>query len=365
MNPVRVLVVDAALVARRVVVAALAQVAEIKVVGEAGDVRAALELCARQAPEVVTVDIGEQQEGLQTVAVLKRAYPLVQVILFTATSERGASATLKALALGAVDFVTKPGAASGGEAGLRRLSAELTNKVLAAGKRRRGITANLMIAELARSPERPPEPTTGKVDVVAIAASTGGPVAIGQVLAALPAEFPAPILVVQHMPATFSKIFASQLQPRTRLRVKEATAFAVARPGEVWIAPGDSHLVARRHGNHAQLELYDGPAENGCRPAADVLLRSLARSFGPSTLCVVLTGMGQDGLVGAQQIRAAGGDVWAQDEASSVVWGMPGAVTLANLATKVLPLRHVSTELLTRCPPRAKPARALSDGGSR
>jgi two-component system chemotaxis response regulator CheB len=364
-NPVRVLIVDAAIVARRVVVAALAQVPEIKVVGEAGDARTALELCARQAPEVVTVDIGEQQEGLQTVALIKRAYPLVQVILFTATSERGASATLKALALGAVDFVTKPGASAGGEAGLRRLSVELTSKVLAAGKRRRGITANLMIAELARSTERPPEPASGKIDVVAIAASTGGPVAVSQVLAALPAEFPAPILVVQHMPATFSKIFASQLQPRTRLRVKEATSFAVARPGEVWIAPGDSHLVARRHGNHAQLELYDGPPENGCRPAADVLLRSLARSFGPGALCIVLTGMGQDGLVGAQQIRAAGGDVWAQDEASSVVWGMPGAVTLANLATKVLPLKHVSTELLTRCQARAKPARIVVEGGSR
>ncbi len=360
MKPVSVLVVDASVVARRVVVAALAQRSEVKIVGEAADGRGALELCARHLPEVVTLDV-EMGDGLQTLATIKRAYPLVQVIMFSATSERGASATLKALALGAVDFVTKPSASAGGEAGLRRLSAELTDKVLAAGKRRRGITANLMIAELARSPERPPEPSSGRIEMVAIAASTGGPVAVSQVLSALPPDFPAPILVVQHMPATFTKIFASQLQCRTRLRVKEATSFAVARPGEVWIAPGDSHLIARRHGNHAQLELYDGPAENGCRPAADVLLRSLARSFGPATLCVILTGMGQDGLAGAQQVRNAGGDVWAQDEASSVVWGMPGAVTLANLATKVLALKHVSGELLTRVTARAR-ARTAEGG---
>jgi two-component system chemotaxis response regulator CheB len=363
MNPVKVLVVDPAPTPRRVVIAALAPRSEIKIIGEAGDARTALELCARHAPEVVTVDLGAEQEGLQTVQILKRAYPLVQVICFTATSERGASATLKALALGAVDFVTRPAAGASGEAAVRRLAVELTDKVLAAGKRRRGITANLMIAELQKSPERPPQPAGGRIDVVAIAASTGGPMAVSQVLAALPAEFPAPVLVVLHMPATFSKIFATQLQAKTRLKVKEAASFAVARPGEVWIAPGDAHLIARRHGNHAQLELYDGPAENGCRPAADVLLRSLAKSFGGGALGVILTGMGQDGLAGAQQVRAAGGDIWAQDEASSVVWGMPGAVTLANLATRVLALKHVSTELLTRCPPRPKIARLLEGGG--
>jgi two-component system, chemotaxis family, protein-glutamate methylesterase/glutaminase len=360
MKPVGVLVVDANAAARRVVVTALLLRSEIKIVGEVGDARAALEVCARHRPEVVTVDV-EMAEGLSILGAIKRAYPLTQVIMFSAASERGASATLKALALGAVDFLTKPSGSSS-DASVRRLAAELTNKVLAAGKRRRGITANLMIAELAKSPERLPEPGNGVVDIVAIAASTGGPVAVSQVLSALPPDFSAPILVVQHMPATFTKIFASQLQQRTRLRVKEAASFAVARPGEVWIAPGDSHLMARRHGNHAQLELYDGPAENGCRPAADVLLRSLAKSFGAGTLVVVLTGMGQDALAGAQQVRQAGGDVWAQDEASSVVWGMPGAVTLANLATRVLPLKQVSVELCTRVSARGK-SRGLAEGG--
>ena len=268
MNPVKVLVVDPAAMPRRVVIAALAPRTEIKVIGEAGDARTALELCARHAPEVVTVDLSAEQEGLQMVQILKRAYPLMQVICFTATSERGASATLKALALGAVDFVTRPAVGASGETAVRRLAAELTDKVLAAGKRRRGITANLMIAELQKSPERPPQPSTGKIDVVAIAASTGGPMAVSQVLSALPAEFPAPVLVVLHMPATFSKIFATQLQAKTRLKVKEGASFAVARHIVGWAPSFSMMIVGKSSLRFRNRKRYDTPA-----------LRSIASGF--------------------------------------------------------------------------------------
>jgi two-component system, chemotaxis family, protein-glutamate methylesterase/glutaminase len=186
------------------------------------------------------------------------------------------------------------------------------------------------------------------LEIVAIGASTGGPNALSMLLAQLPPDFPVPIVIVQHMLATFTRHFAERLATQCHLKIVEATAGAVLAPGHAYIARGDYHLVAERHLGRAVLAMNQDKAENFCRPAVDVLFRSVAQTFGASALAVVLTGMGHDGLLGCSAIRDAGGDVIVQDEQSSVVWGMPGFVARAGLASQVVPLDQLSGELRRR-----------------
>ncbi len=184
--------------------------------------------------------------------------------------------------------------------------------------------------------------------MVAIGTSTGGPNALTDVLAVLPKDFPAPVVIVQHMPPTFTRFLAERLARVCALPVGEAAGDETLRAGMVWIAPGDRHLAVTRRGNIVQLELLLSPPQNSCRPSVDVLFQSVARTFGKNALGVVMTGMGQDGLHGARQIAAAGGRVWAQDEQSSVVWGMPGFVVQHRLAERVLPLAMIGQEIVRR-----------------
>jgi two-component system chemotaxis response regulator CheB len=186
------------------------------------------------------------------------------------------------------------------------------------------------------------------VEVVAVAASTGGPNALAEVFAALPADFPVPVVVVQHMPPMFTRLLAERLTARSGLRVEEARSGGVLAPGHAWVAPGDYHMITIRDGGQVRVMLHQDPPENSCRPAADVLFRSAAKTFGPGVLGVVLTGMGADGLRGAEAVREAGGRVIAQDEATSVVWGMPGYVAKAGLADAVLPLPQIAPEIVRR-----------------
>ncbi|MBI1322602.1 chemotaxis-specific protein-glutamate methyltransferase CheB [bacterium] len=188
-----------------------------------------------------------------------------------------------------------------------------------------------------------------RVEVLAIASSTGGPQALTELLAELPRNFPVPIVIVQHMPAEFTKNLADRLDATCALTVREAAAGDVLQPGQALIAPGDQHMVLRRgEDRRATVTLNQGPMENSCRPAADVLFRSVADIYGASVLGVVLTGMGKDGLAGTKVIRDAGGRVIVQDEASSVVWGMPGEIARAGLADAVLPLRELPGEIMRR-----------------
>jgi two-component system chemotaxis response regulator CheB len=186
------------------------------------------------------------------------------------------------------------------------------------------------------------------VDVVLLGVSTGGPDALATVLPALPATFPVPVLVVQHMPPTFTRLLAQRLDGRSALEVREAQDGDVVRPGQVLVAPGDFHLRLLRGGRGVVARLDQGTPENFCRPSVDVLFRSAAQVYGASCLAVVLTGMGTDGARGSGDIVAAGGQVVAQDQATSVVWGMPGAVAQAGLASELLPLSDVASALERR-----------------
>ncbi|MEU4165067.1 CheB methylesterase domain-containing protein, partial [Actinoplanes sp. NPDC026670] len=188
----------------------------------------------------------------------------------------------------------------------------------------------------------------GKIDILAIGSSTGGPDALTKVLLGLPADLPVPIVITQHMPPVFTKMFAERLDRSTPLKVVEAGEGMELTAGTVYIAPGDRHLVFQRRGTTTMTQLNNGPQENSCRPAVDVMFRSVAALYGGSCFATILTGMGQDGRGGAKVLRDSGAEVLAQDEATSVVWGMPGAVVAAGLADEVLPLDRIAGALLNR-----------------
>ncbi len=187
---------------------------------------------------------------------------------------------------------------------------------------------------------------------MAIGVSTGGPDALVKMLPGIPAKFPLPIVVAQHMPPVFTAMLAKRLSEKCSVPVRECISGDLLEPGCVWIAPGDYHMVVQKENNRIILRTNQGPRENFCRPAVDVLFRSVAAVYGASALGVILTGMGQDGLKGCEALSAAGASIIIQDEASSVVWGMPGFVARAGLAEKILPLDQISNEIIRRVAPQ-------------
>lgn len=342
MSKIRVLIVDDAVVFRRTVADELAADPAIEVVGTAANGRIALAKLPQLSPDLVILDVEMPElDGLATLREIRKTYPKLPVIMFSARTERGAEATLDALALGATDYFAKP---TGGnlDASLKVLREELIPEIKALCLRPTSPAA-------AKSPVvNYPGPGNRRIDVVAIATSTGGPNALADLFAALPADFPVPIVAVQHMPPMFTRLLAERLSARSAIKVEEGRAGGPLRPGHAWIAPGDYHMIVTREGSESRVSLHQDPPENSCRPAADVLFRSVAWHFGPATLGVVLTGMGQDGLRGCEAIREAGGQVIAQDEATSVVWGMPGFVVKAGLTDRVLPLALIAPEIVRR-----------------
>jgi two-component system, chemotaxis family, protein-glutamate methylesterase/glutaminase len=200
--------------------------------------------------------------------------------------------------------------------------------------------------------ERSPGTATGRlkiampIDIIAIGTSTGGPNALGEVLPQFPRDFPAAIVVVQHMPPTFTRFLAERLNASCHIAAKEASSDQLLEQGTIWIAPGDFHVAVENEDHKVHLRTFRTPSENSCRPAVDVLFRSVARTYGSRALAVIMTGMGQDGLRGAEQLHEAGATILAQDEATSVVWGMPGFVVNAGLAKKVLPLPQIGREVV-------------------
>jgi two-component system chemotaxis response regulator CheB len=351
--PVRVLVVDDSVVVRRLVTRVLDEDDGIEVVGAAANGRIALAKIAQLQPDVVTLDIEMPElDGLATLAELRPRWPRLPVIMFSTLTERGAEATLEALALGASDYVTKPsGQPNAGEA-MAAVRAELLPRIRALHSRRHPSPApspSPPRAAAAPPPVRPPvRPANTRIDVVVIGVSTGGPNALAELLPALPATFPVPLVIVQHMPPVFTRLLATRLDSRCALDVIEAEGGEILARGRVHIAAGGRHLALLRQGTSVVAVANDDPPEHSCRPAVDVLFRSVASLYGSSALAVVLTGMGQDGLRGAEAIKVAGGQILAQDEASSVVWGMPGFVARAELAEAVLPLDALAAEISRR-----------------
>ncbi len=352
MGKIRVLVVDDAVVFRRLVADELARDPELEVAGTAANGRIALAKMAQAKPDVIILDFEmPEMDGLATLGELRRSYPRLPVIMFSSLTERGAAATLDALAMGATDYFTKPSGTHSVDGSLAVIREQLIPEIKAlhaAASRDTRAIKKVVRSQAATPAGAAGGPAPRHAEVVAIGASTGGPNALAEVFSRLPKNLSVPVVVVQHMPPMFTRLMAERMSAQFGLAVKEGTSGAALQPGQVWIAPGDYHMIVVRNGPQARLLLHQDPPQNSCRPAVDVLFRSVAQTFGTAALAIILTGMGQDGLRGCEAVREAGGQVLAQDEATSVVWGMPGNVIRAGLADQVLPISHIAEEILHR-----------------
>jgi two-component system, chemotaxis family, protein-glutamate methylesterase/glutaminase len=363
---IRIMLVDDSAVIRRLLSDVLSVDPTLEVADTAADGRIALAKLAAVNPDLVILDVEmPEMDGLETLTEIRKRSPRLPVIMFSSLTERGAAVTLEALALGANDYVAKPTNTSDRVTALQRVREELIPRIK--------LFCRQVLAPAAEPapPVKPrpapvpspasapvttirPAPTAAgsrsrqPVDVVALGLSTGGPNALAALLSRFSTQFPIPILIVQHMPPIFTRLLAERLATQTQLPVAEATAGEILRPGHIRIAPGGSHLIVERQANQVRLQLTQAEPENSCRPAVDVLLRSVAEVYRATALAVIMTGMGQDGLRGCEAIRKHGGQILVQDEASSVVWGMPGFVVKNGLADAQIALPHLAREILLR-----------------
>lgn len=346
MSNVAVLVVDDSAVVRRLLTDILSQEAGLEV-STVGSAALALARISQSKPDVVTLDVEMPgTNGLELLDKIRALHPSLPIIMFSALTLRAGAITLEALAKGASDYVTKPSGMVDRQAAIEHVRRELVPKLRTLGAR--GERPTYDAGPVRQAPRRPSEEVQAP-DVVAIGCSTGGPNALAAIIGELPADFSLPILIVQHMPPIFTRLLAERLTATSRLRVREAEEGDVLQPGQGLVAPGGFHMrVVRGADARPVIALDQTPAVNSCRPAVDRMFESVAATYGARCLALVLTGMGQDGLRGCEAIRARGGQVIAQDEATSVVWGMPGFVARANLAHSVLPLATIASDLLQR-----------------
>jgi two-component system chemotaxis response regulator CheB len=321
------------------------------------------------APDILTLDIEmPEMDGLETLSRLHQRHPEVRVIMFSTLTERGARATIDSLLRGASEYVTKPVNTGSSEEAIARLREVLLPKLkqfYTLKPKAPAVSSALLAANATQVAISPPvistiAPThmsavmpaktavrrTRPYRILAIGVSTGGPTALGEVMPEIPADFPLPIVIVQHMPPLFTQVLAERLNGKCRIRVVEAGHNMLLEPGTAYIAPGNFHMRFETHGPQTLIALDQGPMENSCRPAVDVMLRSAAEVFQGDVLVAILTGMGRDGALGAGLVKSRGGYVIAQDHDSSVVWGMPGAVVEAGLADMVVSLKSVGQCLM-------------------
>jgi two-component system chemotaxis response regulator CheB len=354
----RILIVEDSAVMRSMLRTVISSDSHLEVVGTAADGASALTFLAGERPDLVLLDVEMPvMDGLATLRQMRSRGIRIPVIMCSSLTRRGARVTIDALASGASDYVAKPTGQSGREVSIKALAQELIPKVLAltASAPSRlpifGASSTLTAFTAGVQPvgQRTAAAHTLTPSVLVIGVSTGGPAALEVLLPALPAGFPLPVVIVQHMPELFTRLMAERLNGRCALRVNEASEGEPICRGKIAIARGNWHLEIRQPSAasaSATLHLQQGPPENHCRPAVDVLFRSASKIFGPAVLGVVLTGMGSDGLIGSRMIRQQGGWVLAQDQATSTVWGMPGAVAGAGLADKIVALDAMAAEIV-------------------
>jgi two-component system chemotaxis response regulator CheB len=334
--------------------------------GIARDGLECLEQVKQLRPDVLVLDLEMPRlNGLEVLDRLRRENPELPVIMCSAYTEHGARSTLEALARGASDYVTKPAGQRDFDAAMQSLSQQLLPRIAVLAKdarrekKKTDQAASSDNAQNAKSKEILSK-TSSPIEVVVIGLSTGGPSALEQLLPKLPKDFPVPVLIVQHMPKLFTGALAERLDKCCALRVEQAYDNATIRQGTVWLAPGDAHMeIAPRRamageeergatGYSSRVRLHQEEPLNHCRPSVDYLFFSAARMYGAGTLALVMTGMGADGLNGARAVHESGGVVLAQDEASSAVWGMPGRVREAGIASATLPLWGIAGALKQR-----------------
>jgi len=338
-SPVRVLVVDDSAIVRGLITRQLEADPGIKVVGSAPHGEAALAELSRRDADVVLLDIEMPvMDGLTALPLILAARPRLKVVMVSSLTRRNAEISLRALQLGAADYIAKP---EGGLGSADEFTRDLISKVKALGtpsSRAAKPVANAASAPIPTTPRPGPRPPP---TVLAIGASTGGPPALLKVFAALKGAVSQPIFLTQHMPATFTALLAEQLSRAGDRPCREGVEGEIVEAGRCYIAPGGWHMTVVRERAGPTIRLNQDPPESFCRPAVDPMFRSLAKVYGAGVLAVILTGMGADGAKGCVALADAGGRFAVQDEATSVVWGMPGAAAETGRAEKVLPLDEV------------------------
>lgn len=344
-RPLRVLIVDDAVVFRRGLTDMLADVPYIEIVGTAANGKIALMKIPNLKPDAMILDVEmPEMDGIETLKALGEQHPTIRVIMLSVHTVRGADKTLEALSLGAVDFVTKPSGTGNYQARFKQIRSDLLPKLRLLTLQTSLIPPKRRIIPL--KPSKPVQPKKG-CEVVAIASSTGGPNALTRLVPKLTYNVNVGILIVQHMPPLFTKQFAVALDQKTEYAVSEATTGDTILPNSVFIAPGNYHMALRNLGTDRKITLHQGPLENGCRPSADVLFRSVAKIYGNHALGIVLTGMGKDGMEGVRAMKEQGATIIAQDKDSSIAWGMPRSVIEAELVDYVLPLDEIAQTVNT------------------
>jgi len=343
----RILIVDDSAAARRILKNAISSDARLEVAGMASNGDTALTYIQQLKPDLVVLDAEMPgMTGFAALAELRKTNPQMPVILLSDLALGGALARLDALSLGANDYLSKKGVTAGLPGSLDGLRRELLPKIHALCKRNERLNSRVGSQPLLELPTFP-RPQK-EIAVVVIGVSTGGPQALLEFLPGIPRDLPVPVVVVQHMPVSFTSIFAARLRSKCSLPVQEVASGEQAAPGVIWLSPGGKHLRLCASASGVVLELNTSPPRNFCRPSVDVLFESAVKVYGAATLAVVLTGMGTDGLKGCEAIHRSGGQIVVQDEETSVVWGMPGAVARARLADSIKPISQISDEVLRR-----------------
>jgi two-component system chemotaxis response regulator CheB len=352
---IRVMLCDDSATMRRLIKRAIETDPEVTVVAEAKHGQDALDQLPNAKPDIVILDVEmPTMDGIDTTKAIRKIDPHLPIVMFSSLTNRGAEATFDAMKAGANEFATKPVAIGHVEQALRQVRDDLIPKIVTLTSDNQRRKTRVKPKETLRTPDVPrtfaaPVANTSantstipsSFDIVAIGVSTGGPDALERVLANLPQGFTTPIVITQHMPPVFTTMLAQRLSEKTGRRILEAEDKKTLNPNDILIAPGNYHLVVSRSGTAVQTELNQDPPENSCRPAVDPLFRSVADTYGRRALGVVLTGMGQDGTDGAKAMKATGATIFAQDEKSSVVWGMPRKVVEAGYADRVLAISEI------------------------
>jgi two-component system chemotaxis response regulator CheB len=344
-RPIKVLVVDDAVAVRRLLTMIIQDDPELELVGIAADGRIALSKMELLKPDIVTLDIlMPEMDGLTVLAEMKKRGLTIPTLVFSTITNHGAKETIEALALGATDYITKPTQYDNPADAVEAVKRELVPRIKAIVRGDRTGPPNASTS--AGSIQVDKGASAGRVDILAIGSSTGGPNALASVLSGLPRSFKVPVVIAQHMPPVYTTYLAQRLDSLCPLSVREAVDGEVLEAGVVYIAPGDHHLKVQRSGSGTTATLTQGPPVNHCRPSVDVLFTSVAEVYGKNSLAVVLTGMGHDGRDGCGLLRQQGGQVFVQDQATSVVWGMPGAVHDAGYADQVWPLDDIASAVV-------------------
>ena len=350
---IRVLVVDDSAFIRRAIISMFEKSPDISIIDVAADGEMAIDLIKKLRPDVVTLDVQMPVlDGLAALARIMKECP-TPVIMLSSITGKGGDKTLKALELGAVDFIDKTSA--GGPMDFSGISRELAAKIMMA--------AGIELHKLATHDQKPAPatpktaaatyPNSSETEVVVIGTSTGGPPALQTILCNIPADFPCPVLIVQHMPVGFTASLAERLNRISPAAVKEAVNGEALHPGTVYIAPGGRHLKIRRSGTELSVRLDDLPDNSLHRPSVDVLLESVAAVCGAKSIAFVLTGMGRDGAIGAQAVKSAGGKVVVESEETAIVFGMPKAVMETTSVDGVIPLHQVADYMVKMTTPRS------------